>query len=157
MIKYFLFLFVFISSYSQKNTVVSGGIATGSTGSSSYSIGQIDYKTQISTTGFVSQGVQQPYEIIVLDITQQNETFVNLIVSPNPTKDIATIYFEDYIKWDNLLYSLVDMNGKTIQENKKIIESNTSIDLSVLPLGIYFLNITTNEKPLKTFKIIKKQ
>lgn len=157
MIKYFLFLFVFISSYSQKNTVVSGGIATGSTGSSSYSIGQIDYKTQISTTGFVSQGVQQPYEIIVLDITQQNETFVNLIVSPNPTKDIVTIYFEDYIKWDNLLYNLVDMNGKTIQENKKIADSNTSIDLSVLPLGIYFLNITTDEKPLKTFKIIKKQ
>ena len=157
MIKYFLFLFVFISSYSQKNTVVSGGIATGSTGSSSYSIGQIDYKTQISTTGFVSQGVQQPYEIIVLDITQHNDTFVNLIVSPNPTKDVATIYFEDYIKWDNLLYSLVDMNGKTIQENKKITDSNTSIDLSVLPLGIYFLNITTDEKPLKTFKIIKKQ
>ncbi len=148
---------LFISSYSQKNTVVSGGIATGSTGSSSYSIGQIDYKTQISTSGFVSQGVQQPFEVIVLDVTDEDEPLVNVFVYPNPTKDIATINFEDYLKWDKLKYILVDMNGKIIQENKKITDNNTSIDISGLPLGIYFLNVTTNEKPLKTFKIIKKQ
>lgn len=157
MIKYFLFLFIFISSYSQKNTVVSGGIATGSTGSSIYSIGQIDYKTQISTSGFVSQGVQQPYEVIVLDVTLEDEPLVNVFVYPNPTKDIATIDFKDYLNWDNLKYILVDINGKIIQKNKEITDNNTNIDISVLPLGIYFLNITTNEKLLKTFKIIKKQ
>ena len=157
MIKYFLFLFIFISSYSQKNTVVSGGMATGSSGSSSYSIGQIDYKTQISTSGFVSQGVQQPFEVIVLDVTHVDKPLVNIFVYPNPTKDIATIDFKDYLEWENLKYILVDINGKIIQKNKEITDNNTNIDISVLPLGIYFLNITTNEKLLKTFKIIKKQ
>ena len=51
----------------------------------------------------------------------------------------------------------MDINGKIIQKNKEITDNNTNIDISVLPLGIYFLNITTNEKLLKTFKIIKKQ
>lgn len=147
----------FISSYSQKNTVVSGGIATGATGSSSYSIGQIDYTTQISTSGFVSQGVQQPFEVIVLDVTHEDKPLVNIFVYPNPTKDIATIDFKDYLEWENLKYILVDMNGKIIQKNKEITDYKTNIDISVLPIGIYFLNISTNEKQLKTFKIIKKE
>ena len=86
-----------------------------------------------------------------------DKPLVNIFVYPNPTKDIATIDFKDYLEWENLKYILVDINGKIIQKNKEITDNNTNIDISVLPLGIYFLNITTNEKLLKTFKIIKKQ
>ena len=155
--KLFLFLFIFVSSYSQKNTVVSGGVATGTNGSSSYSIGQVDYKTQLSTTGFISQGVQQPYEVIVLVNDQFNEIQVNITVSPNPTKDIATIYIEDLTKWGDLEFNLFDINGRIIQENRKITTSNTDTNLSILPIGIYFLKITASKKLVKTFKIIKNQ
>ena len=88
---------------------------------------------------------------------QFNEIQVNITVSPNPTKDIATIYIEDLTKWEDLEFNLFDINGRIIQENKKITDTNTNTNLSILPIGIYFLKITNSKKVLKTLKIIKNQ
>lgn len=47
----------------QVNMTASGGNATGSLGTVSYSVGQVVYTTNIGAPGSVTQGVQQPYEI----------------------------------------------------------------------------------------------
>ncbi len=47
----------------QESIVASGGEATGTGGSSSYSIGQVSYTSNQGTGGSVEQGVQQPFEI----------------------------------------------------------------------------------------------
>ena len=44
----------------------SGGTASGSGGSASYTIGQMIYTTNNGVNGSVSQGIQQPYEISVV-------------------------------------------------------------------------------------------
>ena len=61
----FLILFIFISlvSISQESVNASGGNATGSGGSISYTIGQIDYIEASGVGGSVNQGIQQAYEI----------------------------------------------------------------------------------------------
>jgi hypothetical protein len=148
------FLFLLIS-YSQKNTVVSGGVANGSTGSVSYSIGQIDYTSQISGTGFVSQGVQQPYEVIVLSENQNIIESVIVSVYPNPTKDIASIFIKDFTNYEKLEFQLIDSNGKIIFENQRIISDYTAIDLSILTSGIYILKLMGDGKMISTFKMIK--
>ena len=150
-----LILISFIKSYSQESTTVSGGNATGTGGSSSYSVGQITYTSQNSAGGFVTLGVQQPYEIVTLG----NDDFaaINLVMLayPNPTTDVLNLTVNDD-KWINLSYQLFDMNGRTLTKHKKITASETSVSMQELQQGIYFLAVNSDVKTIKTFKIIKK-
>ena len=73
--------------HAQESVNGSGGEATGTGGTASYSLGQVVYTTNTGTNGSVVQGVQQPYEIsTTLGI---NETSINLELSvyPNPTNN----------------------------------------------------------------------
>lgn len=136
-----------------------GGNASGSGGSVSYSVGQLVYTTNTGTTGSVAQGVQQPYEISVVTGIEEAKG-INLMVSayPNPTADYLTLKVDDYDN-KNLLYQLYDLNGMLL-ESKKIKGNVTSIDMSNLVPATYFLKIVQTSNALsqqvtKTFKIIK--
>ena len=136
----------------QQAPVSSGGNATGSGGTVSYSIGQIDYTTSTGSTGMATQGVQQPYEIFSVGI---NEPGIDLTLSayPNPSADFITLQYENYML-ENSIYQLIDMNGKLLESNK-IITHQTRICLDNLPPATYFLKVKTETKELKLFKIIK--
>ena len=151
----FFTIISFAKSYSQVNTTVSGGNATGTGGSSSYSIGQITYTSQTSSGGLITLGVQQPYEIVSLGKNDFEE--INLVMSayPNPTMDLLNLMVSDN-KWNNLTYQLFDLNGRTLLNLQKIKVPETSVSMQELPQGIYFLAVNNENKTIKTFKIIKK-
>jgi len=50
-----------------------GGNATGSGGSVSYTVGQITYRTFSGTNGSIAEGVQQTYEISVVTANKITE------------------------------------------------------------------------------------
>ncbi len=52
----------------QTSVNATGGNASGSGGSASYSVGQVVYTTHTGTNGSVAQGVQQPFEISVVGL-----------------------------------------------------------------------------------------
>jgi hypothetical protein len=88
----FLCGFWTIAVQAQNTIPATGGNATGSGGSVSYSIGQITYNTFSGTNGSVAQGVQQPFEISV--VTGIHKAFdIDLIFSayPNPATDFVTL------------------------------------------------------------------
>lgn len=156
------FLILFIScisfvtnSYAQESIVVSGGNATGTGGSSSYSVGQVAYASLPGSNAYVLQGIQQPYEIITLGNDEFHEINLVMTAYPNPTVDVLNLVIV-YDKLDDLAYNLFDINGKMIFGNSKIANSETSVSMHGLNQGIYFLGITNNNKTIKTFKIIKK-
>ena len=156
----FFILFIasisFISnSYSQQSVVVAGGKAEGSGGTSSYSIGQIVYTSLAGTDQYVVQGIQQPYEITTLG--NEEFTTINLAMTayPNPTIDVLNLVLTTD-KLDNLSYNLFDINGKTVSKNSRITTSQTIVSMQGLNQGIYFLAVNSNNKKIKTFKIIKK-
>lgn len=64
----------------QTSVNVTGGNASGSGGSASYSVGQFVYQTHTGTSGSVSEGVQQPYEISVVTGLEEAKG-INLSVS----------------------------------------------------------------------------
>jgi hypothetical protein len=137
--------------HAQESPTSTGGEATGTGGTASYSIGQVVYTTATGTNGSVEQGIQQPFEIsTVLGI---NETTVNLELSvyPNPTTNYLTLKAE---KIDNLNYQLLDMLGRVIKR-KKMVSNSSNISLEGQPTSIYFLNVVKDNKIIKTFKIIK--
>jgi hypothetical protein len=137
--------------HAQESLTATGGEATGTGGTASYSVGQVVYTTNTGTNGSVAQGVQQPYEISTT--VGINETSINLEMSvyPNPTKNYLTLKTEDN---SNLSYQLYDLQGKVI-ENKKVNANSTIITMEALPKASYFLTVTDNKKIVKTFKVIK--
>lgn len=139
-------------SFGQKDVVASGGQATGSGGSVSYSIGQIDYITSIGSGGTITQGVQQPYEIFV--VSGIEEQTINLLINafPNPTLEFVTL--DLFTPSNNTKYILYDIEGKKIKENT-VLEKSTSIQMSELPPSIYFLEVLKDNQKVKQFKIVK--
>ena len=133
-----------------------GGNASGSGGSASYSVGQVVYTTNTGTNGSVAQGVQQPFEISVVTGIEEAKG-INLSVSayPNPTTDFLTLSVDNF-EVSKLSYQLYDMSGRLL-ETKKIEGNQTSIVMSNLVPATYFLKVTEGNKKVKTFKIIKTQ
>jgi len=138
----------------QESVNATGGDASGSGGSASYSVGQVVYTTNTGTNGYVVQGVQQPYEISVVTGIEEAKG-INLSVSayPNPTTDYLTLEVKD-VELSNLSYQLYDMNGKLLQ-SEKIAGNQTSISMNNLVPATYFVKVVQGNKEVKTFKIIK--
>ncbi len=151
-----LFIFVVLMSFSsiaQQATVSSGGNATGIGGSVSYSVGQVAYTTQTGSTGSITQGVQQAFEIYTLGVNDFPEIKLSMSVYPNPTISTITLKVED-LSLNDLNMELFDIHGKKIQ-TEKIQNTNTIIELENLPSSIYILKVESGNKTIKTFKIIK--
>ena len=76
----------------QETVPATGGNASGSGGSASYSIGQMVYTTNTGTNGSVAQGVQQPYEIsVITGIEEAKGISLNCSAYPNPTIEFITL------------------------------------------------------------------
>lgn len=75
-----------------------------------------------------------------------DENNVSFSVYPNPTEDMVYITFTTS---ENHVITLTDISGKVIET--KVLNTNSTIDLSDLSTGIYFLTVNN-----QTIKIIKK-
>jgi len=149
-----IFLISLQLSYGQEIVPSTGGNATGTGGTSSFTVGQVFYTSNASSTGSVSQGVQQAFEIQTLSNPGLLTVQLTAVTYPNPTTDYVVLKITDRVL-ENLQYSLFDLNGKTIV-SKKITTSSTEINMRNFSIGMYLLKLTKKNQPIKTFKIIKK-
>ncbi len=139
----------------QESIVTSGSNAVGDGGTSSFSVGQLVYKTNTDLTGSVAQGVQQPYEILLVTSIEHAEGItLSAAVYPNPTTDFLVLRINDF-EIANLSYQLYDMQGKVLQTDK-ITANQTSISMGHLMPSSYFVKIIQSNKEVKVFKIVKK-
>lgn len=139
-------------SFSQRNTVASGGDASGTGGSLSYTAGQVDYTNQISTSGDSNQGVQQPFEFyeITSDIDELNSG--NFSIYPNPSNEYLILKTPSVA--ENLSYTLYDMMGKVISTGD-IFSIETKVDTRSYAPGEYHISILSDNLKIESFKIIK--
>ncbi len=149
----------FSTATAQESINATGGNATGSGGSASWSIGQATYHTYTGTNGSVAEGVQQPYEISVVTGLEEAEN-INLSVSayPNPTTNYLTLKIATNVQTIHelslLQYQLYDINGKLLR-TEKITGSQTNIAMGNLVPATYFVKVIRENKEVKIFKIIK--
>ena len=139
--------------YSQQTIPASGGEATGSGSSSSYSVGQLVYTTNTGS-GTVAQGVQQSIELFTLSNLELTTVNLTAVTYPNPTSDYVILEISD-ASLSHLSYALYDLNGRAVAQGQAT-QSNTQIDMQSLATGTYVLKVNQNNQELKTFKIIKK-
>lgn len=138
----------------QTGVVTSGGDASGTGGSVSYSVGQVVYTTNTGTDGSVAQGVQQPYEISEIVAINDFEADWECLVFPNPANDFLII---SHSHADNCTFQLYDNNAQLIR-NGKLDVGETNVPMRDLAPAVYFLRIVNAVGELKKeFKIVKNQ
>ncbi len=134
----------------QDAIVATGGNGSGSGGTVSYTIGQIFYN---GTDGIVSEGVQQPYEILTVGIENPIAVDLRLSAYPNPTSNFLNLKVENY-ESDKLSYQLFDVSGNLLS-SKAIFGNEAQIEMGNFVAAVYILKIVDNKQTIKTFKIIK--
>jgi hypothetical protein len=148
-----LFL-VCILLQAQSAIPATGGNATGTGGTVSYTVAQLVYTTNTGTNGTLSQGVQQPYEIsVVTGLEEAKDVALEFVVYPNPATDYLKLRIKDF-EIENLSYQLYDIGGSMLKNN--VIDSNEiTISMQVVKPSTYILKVLQGRREIKTFKIIK--
>ena len=149
------FIFSFSNVLAQESVNTTGGKATGSGGSASYSVVQVVYTAIAGINGSVVQGVQQPYEISVASgVEEAKEITLSVSAYPNPTTDFLQLEINHEMLKD-LSFQLYDMNGKILQSGK-ITENRTRIAIGNLVPAVYLVKVMQGNKEVIIFKTIKK-
>ncbi|MFB6320642.1 T9SS type A sorting domain-containing protein [Saccharicrinis sp. FJH54] len=144
----------FVFSHAQEVLTTTGGYATGTNGSVSYSVGQVTYQTRSGKNGSVAEGVQQPFEISVISTIKETDGIsLNFIVYPNPATTNLTLDIVDF-ELSNLIFELFDVNGKILKIGK-ITTTRTNINITSLESATYLVKVIRDNQEIKTFKIIK--
>lgn len=153
---FYLLLWMFSSGglLAQESAITSGGSGSGTGGSNTYSIGQIVYTEISGSNGFAIQGVQQPYEILVLSGEEHPNIRLEMLVYPNPTQNNIILKIET-VDSKNFDYELFDFRGRLLTQNKTN-STETLISLDSYADGVYILNVRNGSTLTKSFKIIKK-
>ena len=141
-------------AFGQTSMNASGGGTSNTSGSISYSIGQVAYQSTSNTSGSVSQGVQHAFEISTLSL-EENALNLSLMAYPNPTQELLNLLVGNYSQ-EKLAYKLIDLEGKVISEASMLSEE-TTIDMKQLPVATYFVEVHNDAKKVQIFKIIKNQ
>lgn len=152
-----LFLGSHSSLHAQQNTVASGGVHSGTGGTISFSLGQIDYINMASQTTLITQGLQQPFEIYVIATTipiviDKSPEFT---LYPNPTKDYTVLHVK-YSIVKSMSYVLYDILGRVVNK-ERLINVRTTIRMDNLPSAVYILTVIddSTNKVITQFKIVK--
>jgi hypothetical protein len=145
-----------LSLQAQEGISVSGGDASGSGGTVSYTLGQVAYITNTGMGGSEAQGVQQAFEIsIVSGIEEMSGITLRFSAYPNPVSKVLILKIEGELQGQYFV-SLYNVKGIRLSY-KKTEGIETHIDMENLYPAIYFLKVTDGNKEVKTFKIIKNQ
>jgi hypothetical protein len=138
----------------QESVNTAGGNASSSSGSVSYTIGQLANSNTTGSNGSVDEGVQQPFEIYTLGISAVPEISLSMGVYPNPASSFVVLSIDNFHA-EALSYFLYDATGRLL-ETQKITDSKTNIQMAALPVATYMLLVKDPNKTVQTFKIIKK-
>jgi hypothetical protein len=150
-LSYSLLLMCLSKVHAQEGIMPAGGNAAGPEGTVSYTIGAICYTTIEDGSTIITQGIQQPYEILIVNgVDEKNITLGS--VYPNPTADYVTLSLTGDMQ--NMAYTLSDMKGKTIRE-QSLTKPQTNIAMASLANGPYLIKVYNDKKQIKTYKIIK--
>ncbi|MBI5009134.1 MAG: T9SS type A sorting domain-containing protein [Bacteroidia bacterium] len=156
--KMFFILLFFLAAYNDAEGQIlnpsGGGDATGSGGTASYTIGQFVLSSGTDGSKTVSQGFQQPYEIITVGIRELTGFRLDCSLYPNPATDHIRLKVENY-EGGELSYILYDMGG-IILINSRLEGSEAIIPMQNKKPGTYLLKLSDGKQDLKIFKIIKR-
>lgn len=154
----FLFAFVSVGAYAQQTIPISGGSVSGSSGTLSYSLGQMVMMSDVEpavtvnvVTASIIEGVQQPYTIDQIAIPKVSPLQTEVVIFPNPTTKMVTVRIED--QNPNYQFFLYSNNGQQLMSGT--LEQEKALDMGRYPAGSYFLTIQDENHSQNNYRIIK--
>ena len=146
----------FLEVHGQTSILSSGGNATGSGGSISYSVGQIINSTMAGPDGSISNSVQQPYEIsVITSIENIGRINSGIKLYPNPTAGLIALTIDPFEDDMNIRFLLYNLEGILLID-RMVEDKTTDIRLDGYSSTIYFLVVIKDNLEVQTFKIIKR-
>lgn len=135
-----------------------------------WTLGEAVVETAVTPEGYLTQGFHQPMlRVEVLDepvvkeeleeVPSSTEALdLEIRVAPNPVIAMLNVYVTSE-EGHHLQYQLFDQNGKSLLSYGRLEDQPTAaIDMSELPMGIYYLRFYQKDGSYsKTFKISKVQ
>lgn len=140
-------------AFGQQNTVASGGEASGSGGTVSYSVGQIDYISASGANGNINQGVQQPFEIFSVGLSEV-QFDISASLFPNPAVEQIVLSIDLWDNYKNPSFKLTDEQGRIVLSGG-ITSKETTVQISNLANACYYLNVLVDDQLVKSFKLVK--
>lgn len=141
-----------LGASAQHGTMATGGDAANASGSVSYSIGQIAYSSLSSAQGTVNEGVQQPYEWLVMSAPDE-EADLSATLLPNPTNAGVTIQLDAPLT-EPLNYTLLDAAGRTVR-SAQVTSAQFVVPMEDLRSATYTIVLATKQNAVATFRVIK--
>ena len=139
-------------NYAQQAVASGGGYHENTSGSVSWTLGEVMTETFRANEVILTQGFQQP-SITVTSVDEYAGLDFKIIAFPNPAREYINVKI-DTDNFDNIWYELYDFKGLVI-EQKRIDDEIVHISLHDMEPAVYFLRIIEGRKVLKTFKIVK--
>ncbi|WP_205727641.1 T9SS type A sorting domain-containing protein [Flavobacterium crocinum] len=135
--------------------IPSGSSATGSSGTVTYSIGQVFYTyIGVESVYNVAQGIQHQEKDSSLDTPDIEKPTTQIVAFPNPTIDYVNISMTGLELEGQKSYKLYDIQGRLLKQNV-INQTEAQVSFNYLSPSIYILVVYNNSQILKSFKIIK--
>jgi hypothetical protein len=95
--------------------------------------------------------VQQTYAIDEVNNFNELGELISIYVGPNPSADWFTIHHDGIA---DLFFTITDANGKIMRE-KQPLKNVQQINMQEWSQGVYFLQFTQFQTPIKQIKLIK--
>jgi hypothetical protein len=151
--KQFILAFSFLpcSLLAQNDVLAGGGNASSTSGSISYSVGQVVYAHESNAAGSIQLGVQQPYALAPTTVHEQwKELVVGLY--PNPTRGQLLIEMPNFIP--GITASIFDMNGSLV-ERFLLQSAKTILSAEAWPPAQYIIQLSDASGNISEYKLIK--
>lgn len=148
-----LYLASAVSLHAQDAVTAAGGSATVQGLSVSWSIGEAVTETFKGATLTLTQGVQQPQKIEIVNSSPELPGYT-IAAYPNPASDYVTVSVSGDAARP-VVVRIFDSTGRICYASQ-IADSELRIPVSNLPAGMYVLQLTDKKKNIQTFKLIKK-
>lgn len=154
-IEVFTFL-VLLSNFAYAQQILSSSGETGqnSSGSISYTLGELVITTQTNGTNAITQGFHQT-QIIVTEVLELSDPGFAISVFPNPTNDFVTLKIEKG-ETRNMTFILFDAQGKFLLQ-EIVTDTEQQVSFEQLNPGSYFIKVVKDRTDIKTLKIVKTQ
>lgn len=145
------FLVLPFTLLAQQDVMAAGGNATTSSGSVSYSIGQVIYTNESNADGSMNQGVQQPFSITPIFVEESMKEIV-VELYPNPTRDHVLISIPKLRR--GMTISVFDIQGSLIEE-RPVQSSQTLLFVNDWPAAHYIIRLCDDTRTCAEYKLIK--
>lgn len=158
MTKFIFMILVITFGFSQKlfsqiAVIPAGGDTSNGSGSIAYSIGQVDYHFVSTTSGTISEGVQQ---VVRIDSSVNSFEFVknsDIRLSPSPFNEYLSIDARNFGS-PRLRFKIFNASG-TLAMQVYLNEPFVRVSTSSLPSGMYTVVIFSGQQYLGNNKLIK--